>query len=338
MVQHSISEKVVTSKPADSADTAAHPNSLALGSMPGAFDLNVSLARIPSDVSDALERLAKPAPTSGIRAFFKDYLPALVPLAAVAVSFFVGYYGYRFNERTSEISQRAAVNTTTDALGKILDEFGSENTVTTDVQKEAEKRKQLIAAMKLAAYGDQALPAVKIVIGGGDQKLRSGAVQVAEQMYRAGTVEHSRLTSELVGYYDNPAMQLGVLEWLVRMKDDLSLEDERTAFQKLQQSFGPNATNCASKDDEVTVDVATAISNWQLPESKDLLLGIATNCTYIGARNQAIIGLDKIIPKLNKSERDNIKTQLGSISSNVSPPTKALIDDCIRLIDLQANQ
>ena len=290
--------------------------------VPEKLDLRISLEGIPNALASAVENLAKPAkPAPKLRTFLKDYLPALTPIATVVISVAVSVYTYRANDHSS-----------TEALDKIISEFGGNNN---------DDRARAIAAIKLAAYGDKALPAVKMVLGSDDPHLRTGGVLVAKQMYRAETVERTELTNKMLGYYsaNDRLLRRGVLEWLVEMEHQLSDEESRLAYNMLKQSFGPYGELCAAQDETVALDAANFLFIWSFRDSKDLVLGLSRECRdstlpskFAGARESAVNTIPKLAKALSNEQRAALlKDDLPNLRK-AAPDLNDLIDQAIRSI------
>ncbi len=283
--------------------------------VPEKLELRISLDAIPNALSSVVESLAKPAkPAPRLRTFLKDYLPALTPIATVVISVAVSVYTYKANDHRS-----------TQALDQIISEFGGKG----------DDRARAIAAIKLAAYGDKALPAVRMVLGSDDPQLRSGGVLVAKQMYRAETVKHGKLTKEMLGYYsaNDRLLRSGVLEWLVEMEHQLSDEESRLAYDMLKQNFGPHGELCAAQDETVALKAANFLFIWSFSDSKDLVLGLARECRdstqpskFAGAREAAV----NTIPKLAKAFSVE---QRASLLNNDLPNLRKAAPDLSDLID-----
>ena len=305
MANDSIHDKLGTESRGANAET----ESTTQRAFPEKLDLHVSLEGIPKALAGAIIELAKPAqPASKLRIFLKDYLPALTPIATVVISVAISIYTYRANDHRS-----------TEALDKTVSEFGSKN---------LDERSREIAAIRLAAYGDKALPAVKMVLGASDRDLRTGGVLVAQQMYRAQTVDRKKLTNEILGYYaaNDRFLRLGVLEWLVAMENQLSVDDSRLAYKLLQDSFGPHGELCSTQDEDVALEAAKFLYIWSFGDSRAFVLGMATYCTGEGAREQAVNTLPVLAKNLSQKERASL---LGDDLPNlrkVVPQLKDLID------------
>ena len=228
---------------------------------------------------------------------------------------------------SSEFNQRDAASKLADIRGKIISEF---------VEKPESKT---IAAIKLAEYGEQALPAVKMALGADDLRLRSGAAAVLQQMYRAPEkVERTDLLSKVLEWNDktkNPFLHRGVLEWLVEMKSQLSDEESQRVFERvssnLEVDFGATAENCAKQDGEFALQAAIFLYTWSLKKSRDLVMGmlkhcIATDQPYESAREQAANTLPMIARQLRKSERDSIVADLQQLSPTAPLKLRTLIE------------
>lgn len=274
------------------------------------------------------------------RHIFKDYVPILTPLAAFILSWIAFHY-------TNEFNQRASVDASSRTLADLISLFGQkagdvkddagkqhEGHVKQRVQNaddvENEHKAHAIAAMKIAAYGDRALLAVKMAFGSDDPELREGGKLVAEEMYLVETVERGRLTNEILGYYDNSVLRLGAQEWLIRMESRLSTEDSKLALDKLKQVFGSSAENCLSQDEEVAERAASFLPNGHLAETKDFLLGMIKNCIvpnqtsrFERVRNNAMNTLGSIAQCLLPTERTALTAEIERLKVNVSSKVSA---------------
>jgi hypothetical protein len=284
--------------------------------LPEKLDLRISLEGIPSALATAVENFAKPTkPASRLRTFLKDYLPALTPIATIVISVMVTVYTYNSEH-----------NRSAEALDKILSEFGGDK---------EDDRARAIGAIKLAAYGDKALPAVKMVLGSDDAHLRSGGVLVAKQMYRAETIKRGKLTREILGYYaeNDRFLRLSVMDWLVEMGRQLSDEESRLAYDMIKQSFGDHAERCAAQDEAVTLQAANFLFIWSFSDSKTLVVGMARECRdkafpdkFAGARQSAVNTIPRIAKSLSSEERAALlKDDLPSLRKDV-PELSDLID------------
>jgi hypothetical protein len=282
--------------------------------VPQFVNLRLSLEGMPAVLVSAIENLAKPKPTSRLKSFLKDYLPALTPVATALIAGMVSFYIYQSDHDRSK-----------EALEKTLSEFG-QNT---------EDRPRTVAAIKLATYGTKALGAVKMVLGAKDPYLRSGGVLVAEQMYRAQTVEHEELTRQLLSYFaaNDSYLRRGVLEWLTEMEHQLSDKEATLAFDVIQQSFGPGGELCASQNEEVAAEAANFLFIWSFKNSTEFVLGLAQKCKdveqperFAAARLSAVNTFFKIARSLPAEKRaDLLKGGVPKLREAV-PELKDVID------------
>ena len=287
--------------------------------VPEKLDLRISLEGIPSALATAVENFAKPAKSpSRLKTALKDYLPALTPIATVLIGVMVSIYTYNSDH-----------NRSAEALDKILSEFGG---------GAKDDRARAIAAVKLAAYGKKALPAVKMVLGSDDKDLRSGGVLVAKQMYRAETVQREDLTEKILGYYteNDRFLRLSVMDWLVEMGRQLSDKESRLAYDTIKRSFGDHAERCAMQDEAVAGQAANFLYIWSFSDSKPLLLGMARQCRdsahpgmLQGARESAVGTIPRIARSLSPEERNTLlKDDLPSLRKDV-PELSDLIDQAV---------
>jgi len=265
------------------------------------LDLQVSLKNLPRPLARAIVNFAKaPKPESRLKiiwqTIFKDLLPALTPVATVFISIVALMYTNQQRDRAAATAAIASAAEERKTLAEIIDKFGI--TVVPDPAKPSDQyaRQLEIAAMKFATYGDQVLPAVRMALGARDDGLRNGGELVAQEMYRAKTVEPGKLTGEILSYYraNDPLLQLGVLEWLVKMDGELSEDDLKRAYNMLKESFGAQGQECAKQENHVAMEAANLLQIWSLQDSKGLLSGMANRCPSPDVRRQAQQALDNI--------------------------------------------
>ena len=156
---------------------------------------------------------------------------------------------------------------------------------------------------------------MRIALGAQDRGLQQGGILVAEEMYRAETIEHNKLTKEILGYYSasSPVLRRGVLDWLLAMDKQLSSEEARLAHEAVKTSFGENGELCPLQDEAVAVKAANFLNRWSLADSKSLLLGIATRCKdesypnkFVGARESAVQALPSVAHSLSREQCENL--------------------------------
>jgi len=297
---------------------------------PEKLELQLSVKNLPRPVARAIVNLAKRRkPESGLKTFLKDFLPALTPAATVLISIVALIYTVQQKNRAEAAAKLASLAAERKTLADIIDTFGKTvvpgSTTQSDQQREAHLE---VAAMKFATYGDQVLPAMRMALGARDDGLRHGGVLVAQEMYRAKTVEPSKLASQILSYYrvNDPILQLGVLQWLDKMGRELSTNDSRQALSMLKESFGSQGQNCAKQDSNVALEAGAFLFQWSFEDSKDLVLGMAKSCTDSGSRKQAVNTLPKIARSLSQRERDSMLADLGSLLPAAPPDLKGRID------------
>jgi len=224
---------------------------------PEKLHLQISLEDVPEPISSLFQKLANPHRESKLRGFVKDYSSLLTPILTAIITGLVAFYGYKFDDHVSK-----------DTLDKITTEFvgGADASMT---------------AMRLAAYGDKALPAVKIALGAKKASIRDGAVEIAAQMYFAETVDREDLAKAMLTYYDNPVLRIGVLEWLATIESSLvplSDNDSKAAFGKLKQTFGSVGGRCAEQGPDMAQAAANFLSAGSIGDRRDFVLGMDEHC------------------------------------------------------------
>ena len=227
------------------------------------LDVRISFAELPPAILAAIENLGKPKQESTVKTFLKDYLPGITSLATAALAIVVAVYGALFSNEVL-----------TENLNRITSDF---------IKTKGDPN---VAAMRLAAYGDKALPAVRIVLGAQDQGLRLGGVLVLQQMYLEGTVRKGKLVSEMLENYDNPLLRRGVLQWLEQMKSNLPEGDRRLFFEKVKATLGAKAQNC-DQDAAVAIEITNVLPIWSFAGSKELLEDMAQSCANPDVKKQA---------------------------------------------------
>lgn len=295
--------------------------------VPEKLQLQISIDRIPEPASTLLHNLAKPAAQNKLKTIFKDYLPILTPIATAVIAFCVAYYGGQFEDRSTQ-----------ETLDRITTEF---------VEKRGDPN---IAAMKLAAYRDKALPAVRMVLASDDDKLRNGGELILETMYVDGTVAHRKLLNEVIHDYDTPTLRRGVLEWLTKMGPELQQCERERALRALtdpKNGFGAQGQNCATQDVETAFAASHLLLVWSsststslLEKAKDLALGLAENCLdtndqtkYDHTRETAIGALQLMARIFSKNERQSIVKRLKKLSPAASDELTDRIDNTVMEIE-----
>jgi hypothetical protein len=244
--------------------------------VPGKPDLQIWLQGVPSPLFNAIDKLTKPP--SAWNSIFKDIVPGLTSLAAVLISLAALIFTYIQWSQAKTQRDKAADTAQKKVLADLIQNFDRIG-VSRDTGAE-DQQKLEIASMRLAAYGDQALPAVRMAFGANNDGLRDGGMLVAKQMYRGMTVEHGRLIGEILGYYktSSPVLQYSVLEWLVKMKRELSDEEGALAVGMLRQTFGKKGENCPNQNTKVAMEVTNFLPIWPTNDSRELLRGMAVKC------------------------------------------------------------
>jgi hypothetical protein len=220
--------------------------------------LQISLEDVPESVAGLLQKLAKPHSESRLRGIVKDFSSLLTPILTALIAGLVAFIGYEFDDHVSR-----------DTLDKITTAFVSEGSDPN------------VTAMKIAAYGDKALPAVRMALGIKEPKLRNGAVKIAAQMYFTETVGRDSLTKKMLKYYDNPVLRLGVLEWFSTIESSqipLSDEYREAFFQKLQKTFGAAGENCEDQGPDMAGAAANLLMTGPLANRKNFVLGMDQHC------------------------------------------------------------
>ena len=225
--------------------------------LPDTVHLHISVQVTPAASSGTSEKREKPRYRSKLISFLREngsVLKYVVP----ALSLVAGYFGSQIN------TQR-----TRDNLDRITTDFAYG------------KGDNDAAAMKLATYGNQALPAVWIALGSQNPDVRNGAVTVAKHMYMDKTVGREKLSAQMLKNYDeNPTLRVGVLEWLATIASvgQLSDTDASAALAKVKNAFGSDGNKCRNQDRQLAEAAANFLSAGSFPVEKNLICGMEKNC------------------------------------------------------------
>ena len=305
---------------------AAQPNVQVM--LPERLQLHISLEGMPDSVSELFQRLAKPTPKFTVTSIFKDYLPVLTPIASGVIAFLIAYYGGKFDDRlTRETVDKIATD--------IVDKKDDPN----------------IAAMKIAAYGDKALPAVRVVLGANTDTFRQEGELIVQQMYVDETVNRRKLLDELMHDYDNPVLRLGVLEALNKMALQLEEPDREPVLSKLTDpvhGFGSDGRKCKQEEsDKPPFEAASVLLKWSpvaagdfLQRSKDIALGLTENCLdnenpqrFDRVRTTAANAAARMAKSFPRKERAAIAASLRGLAPNASSGLAAILENDATEVD-----
>jgi hypothetical protein len=251
----------------------------------------------------------------------KDIVPIFTSLAAVIVTVAIAYSTYEYNQRQDAVTQG-------DLKRSWLADF-----------TDSDDGKRKLGAIKLAAYGDQALPAVKDALGITNESIRQGGVLTALTIYRSQPKNRPQLLHSLQTYFEdtNPTLRLGVLEFYIEASKELS-PGEITAFLPyLKGCLGSEATNCSNEEGDLVLDAAKFLNLQSFAEAKGLLLGIIRNCPerpdakYDAAQVQVVNRLPTVVENghLTKTERDEIINTLRVLGPDASDELKGSVKTAI---------
>lgn len=320
----------------------------------GSPEVLIRMEGIPTTLQEALSAISRPA--SFWTSLFRDIAPGLTSLAAVLISLAALIYtSHQKNvaERTAQEQRDKSNEAATKKLSAdIIRDFASKlppikethsarPSDDKDEKIEEFNRTYEVAAIRVAVYGDQALPALKMALGSQDRGLQHGGILIAEQMYRAETIDHRQLTKDILGFFStsSPTLRRGVLDWLLEMNIQLSPDEERMAYEVIKTSFGENGELCSSQNEDVAVRAVNLLNRWAFPDSRLLLLGIVTHCRdeanpnlYIGARDSAVQPLPRVARSLSREQCDVLLNQdlpkLKDLSDLIDGASKSIQTIC----------
>jgi len=300
----------------------------------GRPDTVVRLEGVPDGWLKVLEGAEKkPSPWGSI---FKDIVPGLTSLAAVLISLAALTYT-NHQKNVADTLAKDQREKAADAAQKKFqtDLIGTFGRLPVPAAESNEKR---IASMKLAVYGEQALPAVKMALGSSDDGLRYGGETVVEQMYLAETIAHRKLTQEILAYYPtgSTVLRRGVLEWVGIMGKELEESDREAALTTLLDGFGAHGESCRQQDHELARAGANVLVVWSfvtsakfLDRTKELATGMVENCRDDPVRTMALNALVATTKSLTEEDRKSIAARLAKVVPSASSSLAPVIDNAI---------
>jgi len=183
--------------------------------------------------------------------FFKDAGPTITGVLSIGVALLVFFLGNSINRKQVDINEKqvSLIEQQTKSRkeeveleGKKLQlaeleqklknaELEAKNaSLRTEVIKVLsvkDEKQRTLAAISLAEYGEDALPAVRMALGVADPAIRTGAVKVVSYMFQSGRVERDVLVERLKEYFDakNPYLHRAVLSCFFSTQSQLSIEE-----------------------------------------------------------------------------------------------------------------
>ncbi len=278
------------------------------------------------------ESLGKKTPGQKLMQGIKDLAPVITSLAAVIVTITIGYSSCKFNERQAALTRDQAAVTQADLKRSWLADF-----------TDSDDAKRKIGAIKLAAYGDEALPAIRDALGINNESIRQGGILTALTICRSLPKARAHLLEGMLAYFEEPnsELRLGVLEFYIEASKELNAAEMAAFYKHLKGRLGQNASNCINEEGEFVLKAAIFLALGSFSEAKTLLLDIIRNCPstagndkYEGARNQAVTTLTIVIKKqrASKAERDDVVNSLRVLETDASAEFKSNVEAAISQI------
>lgn len=265
--------------------------------------------------------------------FAKDFGPLFTGGAAILVSLSIGvltatisYFTYQSNVKQAAANQ---INLRTTALNDFAD---------------SEKEKRTLAAIRVAAHGEDALPIIRFALGVDSNEIRAGGVASAQFVYQANPECRQKLLSAMAqGFQDaNPKLRLGILEFYRDAAPQMTPQEQAAFWNLLKTRLGPQAQSCVTEEADFVFNTAQFLAKGLFPDAKDYLLNMVRNCPhengnqkYSGARNQAVGVLSKVLKErhASKSERDQTVKDLRALEKDASEELKVYLTAAITNIE-----
>jgi hypothetical protein len=278
------------------------------------------------------ERLGQRTNWQKFRDLIKDLGPIVTSSAAVFVTLAIGITTCDFNKRQEAIKTQQETLRQADLKRSWLADF-----------TDSDDAKRKVGAIKLAAYGAEALPAIKdaLSISKPNEPINEGGRVTAMMIFRSQPTNRPLLLNSTLNWVQdgNATLRLSVLWFYVNASNELSSNEKSAFLEQLKKRLGVSASNCPNEDGEFVLHAATFLTKGPFPEAKGLLLDIARSCPhekteYEGARRQAVRLLPDIVnqQRLQKPDRDAIILALQGLEADASEGLKAIIQTAIESI------
>ena len=249
----------------------------------------------------------------------------MIAFVTVTVTAGVAYFTYQLNKKQAEASR---LSLQTAALADFI---------------EADSKKRTVAAIKLASYGKEAFPFIKVALGLEDP-VRSGGVQTLQMMYQTQPEIREALVAETLKNFKEgtPMLRFGVLSFYSAIALQLQTEHKKQFLDELKIRFEPNGSSCSKETGAFVQEAVIFFAACSLVDVKQVLLDIAQNCPhetatdeYEGPRGHAVFMLAELIEQqgLAKTERDEIIKIFRNLRTDASDPLKNTIDGAIKQIE-----
>lgn len=255
--------------------------------------------------------------------FAKDFGSLFTGIGSILTSLVIGaatvtlaIFTFRFNAQQAENTQK---NLKTSALTEF---------------SEMDPEKRTIAAIRLAVYGEEALPAIRLALGVSNTYIRSGAVQAAQVMYQSQPETRPKLLQQMTsGFADNnPYLRTGVVEFYSETADQLDAAEKQDFLTLIKNRIGPDAKGCSAEPDDLLIAYIIFLKKGQFPDSKELLLSLGRLCPAEkeGVRIHAVNMVKKISEGLAATDRVAIAKELESLKPVATDGLKQEIDNRIK--------
>ena len=281
-----------------------------------------------AEAEAATHRLRK-----SVARFAKDFGPLFTGIAAITVSLSIGALTLVISVLTYQSNAKQAT----------ANQISLRTTALTDFT-EADKEKRTLAAIKVAAYGEDALPVIKFALSVKSNQIRAGGVEAAQVIYQSSPDLRPRLLAAMVqGFQDpNPILRLGVLEFYRDAALQLTPQEREALWSLLRNRLGRDAQSCVNEDGDFVLAAAQFMATGLFPDARDFLLNIVRNCPhekgnqeYNGARNQAVRMLPIVLQqrRASKTERDEAVNALRALEPEGSAELRTFIKAAISEIE-----
>lgn len=263
-----------------------------------------------------------------IKEFLKDLGPPITGLASLIVVILVSYFGYQINSRQTQIQKEQSDTARLNLRIAVIKEFSER--IARVGAKEDNLTKNL-EAIKLAQYGEDALPTIKIALGSDDDRVQDSIALVVAYLFQSNDAMRRKVLEELQAYFKTPdiILQTSVLNCFRVLDRRLTDEEVREITKLIRAKVNPGL-DCSRQENEKLIDQAIAfLSRSPSTDAKEFLLEVAANPTNEIVRFTAVNLLPGIARVLAQEERDDIVGRLGQLKKSGSADFDAALDDAI---------
>lgn len=258
-----------------------------------------------------------------------DFGPSILGIASLIISLIALSLSYLVSDRQDQLKKQEVDTAATELRLKFLAELNDK--VFSELNDKDYAKRQL-AAIRLASFGETALPSLGAALGVQDPNVRTGAVEVVSQMFRSDAAVRKKLTTLLLTYSQakNLSLRRSALECFVEVIEELDSNERQQIANTIKERM--KSEDCSTQDGEyVIVPTVVFVGNSGSPDAAKLLLGVAENvlCT-VPSRRAAIDRLPGAAAQSSAADRSEILNRLQNLKDNAHSDLKVNREQAIK--------